>query len=82
MWGRDRLSPDLEKRSEVQGVGQGRVPYILSPIELDIEGHQISARVGWALIDEVPLLLGRLDLFDAFAIEFLQFDNKIRLTPQ
>jgi hypothetical protein len=76
------LVPDLEKRSEVLGVGQGSVPYILSPIELDIEGHQISARVGWALIDEVPLLLGRLDFFDAFAIEFRQFENKIRLTLQ
>ena len=46
------LVPDLEKRSEVQGVGQGSVPYILSQIDLDLEDHQISARVGWRTLQK------------------------------
>ena len=76
------LEPDLGQLSEVQGVGQGSVPYILSQVKLSIEGHEVPVRVGWALIEEVPFLLGRLDVFEHFAVEFRQFEDKIRLSPQ
>ena len=75
------LELDFENRSEVQGIGEGSVPYILTKIKLKIEKVEISARVGWALIEEVPFILGRLDLFQKFSIEFREFENKILLNP-
>jgi len=33
--------------------------------------------VAWALIEEVPPLLGRADVFDYFKITFLQKERKI-----
>lgn len=76
------LELDIHRRREVQGVGQGSVSYILSQISVQIGTFDVPIRVGWALIEEVPLILGRLDLFRHLAIEFREFEDKIVLTPQ
>lgn len=68
---------DIGTRSEVQGIGEGAVPYVLGEVDLQIGGIVLHARVGWALIEEVPFLLGRLDVFRELAIEFREFENKI-----
>jgi len=70
---------DMSTRSEVQGIGEGSVPYVLGRVSLQIENFKFSARIGWALIEEVPFIIGRLDIFDALAIEFRQFENRILL---
>ena len=70
---------DIENRSEVHGIGEGSVPYILSQLKLKIGKVEISARVEWALIEEVPFILGRLDIFQKFSIEFREFENRIIL---
>jgi hypothetical protein len=75
------LEFDIANRSEVEGIGEGTVPYIISTVKLAIGDVEISARIGWALIEEVPLLLGRLDVFQKFSIEFREFENKIFLSP-
>ena len=75
------LELDIENRSEVQGIGEGSVPYILTTVKLKIEEVEIPIRMGWALIEEVPFILGRLDIFQKFSIEFREFENKIFLNP-
>lgn len=75
------LEAVMENRGEVSGIGQGGVSYILSETEIKIKDYKIKAHIGWALIEEVPFLLGRLDIFKKFAIEFREFENKIRFTP-
>jgi hypothetical protein len=76
------LEPDMSRRSEIQGVGEGSVPYILSRVQISIGATEVPVRIGWTLIEEVPLLLGRLDVFRHFAIEFRTFENKILLKAQ
>lgn len=71
------LEIDMSNRREVHGIGEGSVPYILSNILLTIDDIQINARVGWAMIEEVPFLLGRLDVFREFSITFSEAQNKI-----
>ncbi|MFQ5864873.1 MAG: hypothetical protein ACE5IW_06535 [bacterium] len=73
------LELDVATRSEIQGIGEGSVPYVLSQVRLRMEEVEISARIGWALIEEIPFILGRLDLFEQLAIEFREFENKILL---
>lgn len=37
---------------------------------MKIGGKLFDARIAWALIEEVPLLLGRTDVFNLFSICF------------
>lgn len=71
------LKLDIATRSEVQGVGEGAVSYVLGEVDLRIGGVELRTRIGWALIEEVPFLLGRLDVFRELSIEFREFENKI-----
>ena len=71
------LELDMTTRSEVQGIGEGSVPYVLGQVKLRIENLEIPVRISWALIEEVPFILGRLDVFQELAVEFREFENKI-----
>ena len=42
------LELDIENRSEVQGIGEGSVPYILNKVKLKIENIEISSRCGFS----------------------------------
>lgn len=59
------------------------IPYTLGEdlgLHLDMEKRRdarVEARVGWALTDDVPLILGRLDIFRSFVIEFRELEGKI-----
>lgn len=76
------LELDMENRSEVEGIGEGSVPYILSQVQIRIGNIEAPVRIGWTLIEEVPLILGRLDVFKDLSIEFREFENKIILKQQ
>ena len=73
---------------EAGGAGEASIPHVVKEVfarltnafvlwEIQIGDYSIHARIGWALTDEVPLLLGRLDVFDEFDIEFSQSRRKV-----
>ena len=62
---------------EAGGAGGASIPHVVKEVEIQIGDYSIHARIGWALTDEVPLLLGRLDVFDEFDIEFSQSQRKV-----
>ena len=37
---------------------------------LVLDGERLEIRLGWALVEEVPMLMGRMDIFDKFRIVF------------
>lgn len=51
------------------GIGGG-VPYVLKRVRLGIGSIGLSARIAWAQRDDVPALLGRMDVFDRLHITF------------
>ena len=61
-----------EKIQEIRGIGEGTIPYVIKTIEVKIENFKFKCRIGIALIEEIPLILGRFDVFDNFNIEFRQ----------
>jgi len=69
----------MENRREICGIGEGSVPYILSTVTLKIGDYTVPLRIGWVMIEEVPLIIGRLDFFMSFSIEFREFENRILL---
>lgn len=55
---------------EIKGVSGTGVPYILKKAVIILNGEKLKIRLAWALIEEVPLLLGRMDVFPHFRITF------------
>ncbi len=59
-----------DARFGMRGITGIPVPYRLKRINIGFNGVEIEARVAWAESDEVPFLLGRLDVFKRFDITF------------
>lgn len=51
---------------------QATLPAIYREVEMQIGDDRFHIRLAWALTEHVPLILGRLDVFDFFDIEFRQ----------
>ncbi len=61
-------------KSEINQIGgiRGRVPVIYRKLSMKIGDDKMTIVVAWALIEEVPPLLGRTDVFDKFNVVFKQ----------
>lgn len=70
-----KQNPD-DEILEIKGVSGSGVPYLLKNVDIRLNGKSLNIRLAWALIEEVPLLLGRLDIFPKFRITF---DEKRKL---
>lgn len=62
--------PAPSEITEIKGIGEKGVPIVLKKVKLRVGDFTFSARVGWCLIENVPLLLGRVDVFRLFTIFF------------
>jgi len=71
-----------EEIDELRGIGEGAVSMVVCQVPLRIGDQEFEARVAWALIEEVPLLLGRLDVFERFSITFEEAERKILFEPR
>lgn len=65
------LTIDEKKIEQIGGI-RGNIPVIYCRNKLRIGGNEIFTRIAWALVEEVPPLLGRADIFDFFHITFRQ----------
>lgn len=70
------LTIDEKKIEQIGGI-RGSVPVIYFKQDLKIGGIQIPTQIAWALIEEVPPLLGRTDIFDKFNVQFRQKEGLI-----
>lgn len=64
----ERGRKDRTKR--IRGITGPNVPYVVKRLTFIFGRKKISVRVAWSMIEEVPLLLGRMDLFSKFRIIF------------
>jgi hypothetical protein len=55
---------------EVKGVSGVSIPYILKEVALVLNAKVLKIRIAWALVEEVPMLMGRMDILDKFRIIF------------
>lgn len=65
------LKLDENKVEQIGGI-RGSVPVIYHDIQAKIGGIELSIQIAWALIEDVPPLLGRRNIFDYFHITFKQ----------
>lgn len=65
-----------EKIEEIGGI-RGAVPVIYKNWQIRIGEKVLPILIAWALIEEVPPLLGRADVFDFFKVTFNQKREEI-----
>ena len=65
---------------ELSGISGAGVPYLLRTARLRIGTRWLKIRLAWVLIEEVPLLLGRADLFPKCQILFDEHDERVLFT--
>jgi len=66
-----------EEIKTLGGVGGSRIPVVIRKVKMKIGDKEFEARVAWCLSENVPLILGRLDVFDKFKITFDQKARKV-----
>jgi hypothetical protein len=59
-----------EEITEIKGIGERGVPIVIRRLQFQVGSKVFPARVAWCLLEEVPLLLGRLDCFRFFTLTF------------
>lgn len=66
-------------QSKIQQIGgiRGSVPVIHTEAAMRIGNKDFIVSVAWALIEDVPPLLGRKNVFDVFKITFEQYKGVI-----
>lgn len=70
------LTIDEQKIEQIGGI-RGSVPVIYSQEKVRIGEYEIPTKIAWALVEEVPPLLGRADIFDFFQVTFKQKEDII-----
>lgn len=65
------LELDKNKIEEVKGI-KGNIPVIYHKVNVGIGEFTLQVHIAWALVEDVPPLLGRTDIFDFFNITFKQ----------
>lgn len=73
---------DEEDINEIRGIGDGKISVIIKEVRMKIGDKIFNAKVAIALIEDVPYLLGREDVFDRFEICFRQRNRIICLNPE
>ena len=76
------LGLDKNKIQEVKGIGERAVPIVISDVRLKIGEKEFDSKIAVSLIEEVPLILGRTDVFDEFVITFDQKNKIVTFTPK
>jgi len=57
------------------GVGGGKIWVVMRRLKMRLGDYEFMADVGWAHSDNVPLLLGRADVFERFEVHFKQHEK-------
>lgn len=66
-----------ERKVDKIGGIRGSVPVNYTKTQMRIGEYEFQSRIAWALIENVPPLLGRADVFDIFNIEFKQCNEQV-----
>lgn len=65
------LATDGKSIEQIGGI-RGSIPVVYGKRKVKLGSSLFSAMVAWALIEDVPPLLGRADIFDHFDVTFQQ----------
>jgi hypothetical protein len=59
-----------DRHQKIFGISRSSISIIVKKISMRIGPSEFNARVAWSQTEEVPLLLGRMDVFLKFSVTF------------
>jgi hypothetical protein len=59
-----------DRPQRISGVGRSSVPILVKRLSMRLGPIHFRARVAWSQVEDVPLLLGRMDVFPRFKVAF------------
>ena len=59
-----------DKLQRIFGVGRSSVTVIVKRVPMQLGSVEFTARISWSQVEDVPLLLGRMDIFKKFDVTF------------
>lgn len=59
-----------DEMRRIGGVGGGKISIVARQLKMRIGSRELNVRVAWCMSEDVPLILGRLDIFDKFNVLF------------
>lgn len=71
-----------EEIKELKGIGDGKIPYVIRSVKMKIGENEFDCRIAWSLVEDVPMVLGRLDVFNKFDILVKEREKKIIFTDK
>ena len=74
--GFDMIYDDIK---EMKVIGYSTISVIIENVNIKLCDIEFNARVAWSMIEDVPSLLGRMDIFDKFEIIFMQKEKNVVL---
>lgn len=72
-----KIRIEEEDIKEIRGIGEGKISVIIKEVKMKICDDIFDAKVAIALIEDVPYLLGREDVFEHYEICFRQKNKTI-----
>jgi len=63
---------------QMKGISGAGVPYVIKTVTMFLNNKAIEARIAWAMTEDVPPLLGRMDIFSKFKILFDEANEEIK----
>lgn len=52
------------------GIGESSIPFVVRRVSMQLGDAKFQARLAWSQVEDVPLLLGRMDIFRRFDVTF------------
>ena len=70
-----RLNPE-EEIKRIGGIGGGKISIVLRKAKMRINNEELEIRLAWCMSEDVPLILGRMDIFNKFDILLKEREKK------
>jgi hypothetical protein len=58
-------------------VGGGKISVVARKVKMKIGEKELNVRIAWCMSEDVPMILGRLDVFNKFDVLFKERKKKI-----
>ncbi len=66
-----------EEIKQIGGVGGSKISVVIRKIPMRIGEKEFECRIAWCLSEDVPMLLGRMDVFREFEILFTEREESV-----